>query len=72
MRGKERLELLTRAEAADYLGVSAWTLWYWRRQGRGPAFLKIGSRKVRYNLPDLKAWLQGCRVQPAESKRRDL
>ena len=36
----------------------------WRHHGRGPAFIKIGSR-VAYRGADLNAWLEARRVEPA-------
>lgn len=49
--------LMTKDEAAKYLGVSPGTLAVWRCVGRhGIPYHKIG-RCVRYSLPDLDAWL---------------
>jgi len=43
--------------AADYLGgIAPRTLEAWRVFGRGPRFIKIGSRVV-YRRRDLDAWL---------------
>lgn len=46
--------------AADYLDVSPSFLNKGRLTGRGPAFLKLGS-KVVYEKADLDAWLVSCR-----------
>ena len=50
--------LLTTANAARYLGVSAKTLnnWRWLGSGRGPAFVRLG-RSVRYDVRTLDAWI---------------
>jgi excisionase family DNA binding protein len=50
-------ELLTRAEAAEFLGVAAQTLALWYSTGRYrlPA-IKVG-RLVRYRRADLEKWL---------------
>ena len=40
------------------------TLAHWRSEGRGPAFVKVGSR-VAYRGRDLNAWLAERTVQPA-------
>ena len=51
-------ELLTREEAARYLGLATQTLSLWACTGRyGLPFLKIG-RNVRYRKTDLDAWLE--------------
>lgn len=49
--------LLTRTEAAAFLGVSPKTLdcWAWRR--RGPKFVKVG-RLARYRVQDLNAYVE--------------
>jgi len=48
---------MSRAEAAQYLGVGAGTLAAWASKGRyGLRFLKIG-RLVKYRQSDLDAWL---------------
>ena len=39
------------------------TLAHWRCQGRGPAFVKLGSR-VAYRGADLNAWLDARTVRP--------
>ncbi len=40
------------------------TLAHWRCEGRGPAFIKIGSR-VAYRGSDLNAWIESQTVHPA-------
>jgi len=47
---------LTRQEAADYLGVSVFTLNQWASEDTGPAFFKVG-RKCVYRQSDLDAYL---------------
>jgi len=63
--------LLTREEAADYLRVSKWTLWYWRSKGHGPVCVKMNAC-VRYRWADLQAYLRNHLVRPSTSKQRDL
>jgi predicted site-specific integrase-resolvase len=43
-------------EAAGMLGVAARTLEEWRRQGRGPRWIRAG-RIVLYPVDGLRAWL---------------
>ena len=40
------------------------TLAHWRSEGKGPAFIKLGS-KVAYKGADLNAWLASRTVRPA-------
>lgn len=54
--------LLTRKDAARYLGISVSTLARWAMEGTGPAYSKAG--RVRYRLSDLDAFIEEHRVQP--------
>lgn len=66
---------LTTSEAAAYLQVAASTLCKLRLTGGGPVFMKLGARRVVYDLADLEAWAAACRRKstshvspPAEAK----
>lgn len=59
---------LTEAEAAERLGVSAYSLNKMRQRGRGPAFFKI-NRSVRYDPADIAAYLGRRRISPANEVR---
>ncbi len=48
--------LLTRIEAAEYLGVKPQTLAVWAHHDKGPKFAKKGNW-VRYRLSDLEEWV---------------
>ena len=48
--------LLRPREAADYLGVAGRSLERWRASGDGPAFVRVGPRRVGYRVADLQAW----------------
>ena len=52
--------------AARYLSLEAHTLECYRSLGDGPAFYKFG-RYVRYAVPDLDAWAEYCRKEPARA-----
>ncbi|WP_437224654.1 helix-turn-helix transcriptional regulator [Planctomicrobium sp. SH661] len=47
---------LTRADAAEYLGLQKSTLETWASLGRGPKFYKAGSR-VWYLQRELDRWI---------------
>jgi hypothetical protein len=51
------MNLLNTQEAADFLRLRKNTLEVWRVQGRGPAFLKLGSRVV-YDREELETFAQ--------------
>lgn len=50
-------QLMTIAQAAEWLGVSIGYLNTLRRKGEGAPFLKLGIR-IYYDQADLTAWLQ--------------
>lgn len=50
--------LLAPASAARLLGVSVRSLERWRVSGEGPAYVRIGPRRVAYREADLDAWLE--------------
>ena len=50
-------EVLTAAEAADYLRIPIETMRRWRALGTGPRYARVG-RHVRYRKAALDAWLQ--------------
>jgi predicted DNA-binding transcriptional regulator AlpA len=62
--------LLTESETAQILRVKSSTLRYWRKtaQHRGPNYVKIESRLVRYRLTDLEAYLKRRTVRAKASK----
>lgn len=60
--------MLSRAEAAAYLGMKTQTLSWWACQGIGPRFVRYG-RAVRYDLADLQAFVNSKRVETVESRQ---
>ena len=51
-------ELLTDIDVAGALKMSRQTLANWRSAGRGPRFIKIGDRSVRYRRTDIEKWIE--------------
>jgi predicted DNA-binding transcriptional regulator AlpA len=49
----EQDRLLTPKEAAEYLGVSTLTLKDWRYHGRGPTFIRLSHKMIRYRVSAL-------------------
>ena len=41
------------------------TMAHWRSEGRGPAFIRVGGKKVAYRGRDLNEWLDQQTVRPA-------
>lgn len=56
-------KLLTRKEAAAYLGISYRTLGEWSYKSIGPNFIKIGKFN-KYSLKDLNEYIEKNRIFP--------
>lgn len=50
-------EILTVDEVCAELKIHRATLWRFHKEGRGPAFFKVGAQ-YRYRRSDINAWLQ--------------
>jgi hypothetical protein len=57
MRLDESAAAMTETELARRASVSIAVLRKWRREGKGPRFLKLG-RLVRYLFGDVHAWME--------------
>ena len=60
--------LLTPREAAGFLGIPESTLAQWRSQRRGPPYIKLELRLVRYRRADLEGWLARQTVETEVDK----
>lgn len=49
--------LLTSEDTAHEIGVTVTTLATWRHQGKGPKFVRIHGRTIRYRRVDIVAWV---------------
>ena len=59
--------VLTESEAARQLRVSVTGLRKWRRDGTGPAYVRLGGRLIRYRPTDIAQWLERNMVEFADS-----
>jgi predicted DNA-binding transcriptional regulator AlpA len=50
--------LMRRSELPSYIGISEQTLARWAHEGRGPKYLKLGTRLVAYRVGDVRQWLE--------------
>lgn len=53
------MEFLAEDDVARRIGVSARTLVRWRTTGDGPAFVRLGARRIGYRAADIEAWAAG-------------
>ena len=61
--------VLSEADAARYIGLSRAFLKKRRREGKPPAYLRLG-RGIRYAVADLDALLRDARVEPRGTRGR--
>lgn len=54
--------LLDETALARFLGCTPAALQLWRRENRGPAYVRVG-RLVRYTGRDVKAWIDAQTVR---------
>lgn len=60
------------SEAAMYVGLAASTLERKRLTGGGPAFVRLGGRRIGYELAELDRWVERQKRQssPKADPRR--
>ena len=68
MRSKDE-RLVNDVTAAEILGLSVITLRNWRCLGKGPRYLKLNGRAIRYRVSDLLAWAEQYTVTPMQTRR---
>ena len=62
---------ITETEAAAYLGISKKTAQNWRTLNRGPKYIRISQRCIRYMKSDLKEYLMSKRIVPEGNNNHD-
>lgn len=61
-------KILKTPAAADYCGIGESMLVKLRIANAGPAFIKIGKRRVGYDVRDLDDWLDRGRREPSAAE----
>lgn len=56
--------LIPEKEAAIILGISVSTLQQWRFHSRGPRYIKLGTKAIRYSRRHLFEYADSCAVVP--------
>ena len=62
-------EAVPEREAARILGVPLIELQRWRREGRGPAHMRLARKCTIYKLGDIQRWLSERYVVPAKEQQ---
>ncbi len=56
-------KLIDTNELSEMLGVTVNALQIWRHQGRGPKYIKLSRRAVRYREQDILAWMDNSIIE---------
>ena len=64
--------LRNEVQAAAFLGISPRALQKWRVTGRGPKFLRLSARCIRYSQAELDRWVEArvCRATAQYARAR--
>ena len=62
------MQLLTEDQTSKVLQCTKAALRRWRREGRGPQFVKLG-RLIRYRQSDLECFIDGCTRNVIKEKK---
>lgn len=57
-------KVISEQEAAERIGLSLRTLQRMRENGLGPAYVRMGEKRIGYMEQDLNEWLIARRCQP--------
>ena len=63
VRVQEFPEIMTTAQAAEFLGVSEYFMLEMRQRGTGPRYSRPAHKVIRYLRKDLVAWLDENAVE---------
>jgi len=61
----DELSFFNEQQAADFLTIAPRTLAHWRFVKRGPKYIKISHRCVRYQKEDLVEFMHSLEVNPS-------
>ena len=62
------VRVVSEAEAAARLSLSRRVLQEYRLRGVGPKYVRLGERRIGYNLTDLDAWIASRTVVSTAAK----
>ncbi len=60
--------LLREEQAAALLGLAPRTLADWRMAGKGPRFVRLSKRAVRYSKAELERWIEAQSYQSTSAE----
>jgi predicted DNA-binding transcriptional regulator AlpA len=55
--------LLREVEVSRWVSVSTGALRRWRKERRGPPFVRLGRRAIRYRASDVALWLDSNGIE---------
>lgn len=51
-------DVITSSETSEMTKVAEGTLRYWRSTGQGPAWFRLGPRRIAYRRSDVEKWMR--------------
>ncbi|WP_263419895.1 helix-turn-helix domain-containing protein [Terriglobus albidus] len=66
------MALMTQEQVAEELQVPVSRVKRWRWHGRGPAYVELQGKEVRYRPEDVQAYIEANRKIPLMSAEQDL
>lgn len=64
--------LLNETQAAAFIGVTRRALQSWRISGKGPKYVRISARCIRYRKPNLIEWGETLTQTSTSQDRREV
>jgi excisionase family DNA binding protein len=59
--------LITTKQLAEYLNLSEQVLYLWRKQKKGPPYITVGAKFIRYRKNDVEEWITNNNNEPRSS-----
>ena len=63
----KNLEAMTTEQAAAMMKSDKRTLDNWRSLGKGPAYIKVSKRLIRYLVADVENYMMSNRIEPVNN-----
>ena len=57
-------QVVKELKAAQILCIAVQTLRNWRHQRKGPPYCVVGKRGIRYEIDDLKSYIERKKIDP--------
>jgi predicted DNA-binding transcriptional regulator AlpA len=66
---QDHLELVSKKQLAELLGVRPWTIDEWRKKNLIPAPIGLSDKTVRWRRVDIDLWLRERQAKPVKTRK---